>query len=587
MAGQDKINDQTAVTQWEETMKRINKILGAGALALTLTVTGCSAGGGGGAKETVDSGKGADATASLPTTDWEVAKFDEVKQGGTLTLAVDQLPDNWNLLQADGALEAGAQIIDPTSGGPVRITADGSWEANPDYATEVKVVSDDPQVIGIKLNPKAVWQDGTPMSYKDFDATIKSSNGTNPEFQNAADNVYKDIESVTRGDSDQDFTITFKNKNADWPSILGNKGTVVAASVASDPKTFNEGFASKPMPSNGPYIVDKVDTTAQVVTLVPNPKWWGQAPKLDKVIMKVVSRDALAQAYANKEIDALIVGTNKDNYDTAKKREDGEMQQSAGVTWSHLTINASKGVLADVKVRQAIGHAIDRDTISESRLAPIGAPVTNQNSVVFMPGQKGYEDHATEAIGYDVEKAKALLDEAGYKAGADGARAKDGKALSIAYTLPANNPVSEQIFKLVQANLKVVGVAVTANSVPSDKYFSDYVNKLNFEVTGFSWVGTPFPISSKESLFYPVDSEQNYTGITDEKLGAMWAEANAELDPEKRIKLANDIDKAVMAYAPLIPLTPTPITYGVKKGLVNYGSAQFQDIDWTTVGYKS
>ncbi|MDD0857002.1 hypothetical protein NHF46_02685 [Arthrobacter alpinus] len=74
------------------------------------------------------------------------------------------------------------------------------------------------------------------MSYKDFDATVKANNGSNAAFQNAADNVFKDIESVTREDSDQNFKITFKNKNADWMSILGNKGSVLPASVASTPR---------------------------------------------------------------------------------------------------------------------------------------------------------------------------------------------------------------------------------------------------------------------------------------------------------------------------------------------------------------
>ncbi|MGO4384386.1 ABC transporter family substrate-binding protein [Specibacter sp. RAF43] len=568
-------------------MKHIKKVVGVGVLTLALTVTGCSAGGGGGKTPTVDSSKGATQSATLPTTAWESADYASVKDGGQLTLAVDQLPDNWNALQVDGANAAGVSIIDPTSGGPVKISADGTWTVNPDYATEVKLASEDPQVVEIKLNPKAVWQDGSPMTYKDFDATIKANNGSNKAYQIAADNVYKDIASVTREDTDQNFKITFKNKNADWASILGGQGSIIPAAIASDPKAFNEGYKSKPIPSNGPYIVSNVDANAKIVTLTPNPKWWGQKPKLEKVLMKVVSRDGIAQAYANKEIDALVIGTDKNNYDTAKKRTDGAIQQSGGVTWSHLTLNGSKGPLADVKVRQAVARAIDRDTMSASRLSPIGAPVTNMNSYIFMPGQKGYEDHGTAAIGFDVAKSGALLEEAGYAKGTDGMYAKDGKKLELTYTLDANNPVSEQSFKQVQSNLKAAGITLKNNTVPADTFFSDYVLKSNFEIVSFAWQGTAFPISSAESIFYPVDAGQNFTGLTDPKLGDLWAKANAELDPAKRLVLANEIDKAIFAYVPVIPLTPRPITYGVKKGLVNYGAAQFQSLDWTAVGWKS
>jgi len=571
----------------EETMKHIKKMMGAGVLTLALAVTGCSAGGGGNAKPTVNNSKGASETATLPTTAWVSADYAAVKSGGQLTLAVDQLPDNWNMLQADGANAAAGQIIDPTSGGPVKINADGTWAVNKDYASDVSVVSQDPQVIEVKLNPKAVWQDGTPMTYKDFEATFKANSGADKAYQIAADNVYKDIASVTKEDTDQNFKITFKNKNADWASILGGEGSIMPASIASDSKAFNEGYKTKPMPSNGPFEVSNVDTNGQIVTLTPNPKWWGEKPKLDKILMKVVSRDGLAQAYANKEIDALIIGTSKDNYDTAKKRTDGSVQQSGGVTWSHITLNGSKGPLADVKVRQAVAHAIDRDTMSASRLSPIGAPVTNMNSYIFMPGQKGYQDNGTSAIGYDVAKSAALLKEAGYAKGSDGVYAKDGKELVLTYTLDANNPVSEQSFKQVQANLKAVGITLKNNTVPADKFFSDYVLKSNFEMVSFAWQGTAFPISSAESIFYPAEGGQNYTGLTDPKLGEMWAAANAELDPAKRLVLANEIDKAIFAYVPVIPLTPRPITFGVKNGLVNYGAAQFQSIDWTTVGWKA
>lgn len=575
-------------------MKHLKKAVGAGVLTLALAVTGCSAGGGGGdAKATVDSSKGAAETGSLPTVAWQKVDYSGIKQGGTLALAIDQLPDNWNTLQTDGANASGAQLVDPTTGGPVRTTADGGWEINPDYATEVKLVSTDPQVVEVKLNPKSVWEDGTPVTYKDYAATLKASSGTDKAYNLAATNVYQDIESVTKEDTDQNFKITFKNKNADWPSILGGSSAgqttanVLPEAVAADPTAFNTGYKAKPLPSDGPFMVSNIDTTGQVVTLTPNPKWWGQKPKLDKIIMKVVSRSGLAQAYANKEIDAVAIGTSVDSYATAKKRSDGVIQQAGGTTWSHLTMNGSTGQLADAKVREAVARAVDRKTIAASRLSPIGAPVTTQDNYIYMPGQKGYEDDASDTIGYDVKKSNSLLEEAGYAKGSDGMYAKDGKPLSIALTIPSDNPVSASTFKQVQNNLKAAGIALTDNTVPTAKFFSDYVLKKNFQMTLFSWVGTPFPISSSESIFYPADAGQNFTGITNEKLGDLWKAANTELDPAKRIADASAVDKAIFSYVPVIPLMPIPNTFGVRSDLANYGAVQFQSIDWTAVGFKS
>src|SRR5690606_25594195 len=114
------------------------------------------------------------------------------------------------------------------------------------------------------------------------------------------------------------------------------------------------------------------------------------------------------------------------------------------------------------------------------RLSPIGAPVASQNSYIFMPGQKGYEDNATAVIGFDTAKSEELLKEAGYTKAADGTQEKDGAKLELTYTLDAKNPVSEQIFKQIQANLKVVSITLKNNTVPEDKFFSDYVLKSNF-----------------------------------------------------------------------------------------------------------
>ena len=88
-------------------------------------------------------------------------------------------------------------------------------------------------------------------------------------------------------------------------------------------------------------------------------------------------------------------------------------------------------------------------------------------------------------------------------------------------------------------------------------------------------------------LYYPLDSESNFTGTTDESLGALFDQANTELDPAKRIEEANKINETIWNYAPMFPIAPLPNVYAVKQGLVNWGAVQFETIDWTTVGWKA
>ena len=560
-------------------MKRKSTVFAALAVlsASALLLTACAPG------NTAEDSPQASESKALPTTAWQVAAAGDVQDGGTLNLSISSLPANWNTYQVDGNEADTVTTMAPTTGGPIRVGSDGTTTVDPNYATSVEVISEDPQVVEIKLNPDAVWEDGTPITYKDYAATWAAMNGSNEEYSPASTAIFDQISAIESTGSDFDFTVAFDSINADWASILTS---VLPASVTSTPEAFNTGYVTTPVPSSGPFVISNVDTTGQVVTLTRNPLWWGEAAKLETIIVKVISGESAATSFGNSETDVLYISSNADAYQTAEKRTDAEIQASGGLTWTHVTMNGAKGPLADVELRRAVGHAVNRSLISESANTPVGVDATTQGSYIFMPGQKGYQDNVGDAIGYDVAAAEKLLDDAGYGAGDDGMREKNGKALQLSITVPADTPTNKQRAVQVQADLKEVGIAVELNEVPTAKYFSDYIIPGDFEMTSFSWVGTAWPISSTEALFSPVDSESNFTGITDEKLSDLFDEANTELDADKRIAIANKIDKVLAAYVPIIPIAPLPNVYAVKSGLVNYGAAQFETVDWSIVGWK-
>lgn len=560
-------------------MKRKSTVFAALAVlsASALLLTACAPG------NTAEDSPQASESKALPTTAWQVAAAGDVQDGGTLNLSISSLPANWNTYQVDGNEADTVTTVAPTTGGPIRVGSDGTTTVDPNYATSVEVISEDPQVVEIKLNPDAVWEDGTPITYKDYAATWAAMNGSNEEYSPASTAIFDQISAIESTGSDFDFTVAFDSINADWASILTS---VLPASVTSTPEAFNTGYVTTPVPSSGPFVISNVDTTGQVVTLTRNPLWWGEAAKLETIIVKVISGESAATSFGNSETDVLYISSNADAYQTAEKRTDAEIQASGGLTWTHVTMNGAKGPLADVELRRAVGHAVNRSLISESANTPVGVDATTQGSYIFMPGQKGYQDNVGDAIGYDVAAAEKLLDDAGYSAGDDGMREKNGKALQLSITVPADTPTNKQRAVQVQADLKEVGIAVELNEVPTAKYFSDYIIPGDFEMTSFSWVGTAWPISSTEALFSPVDSESNFTGITDEKLSDLFDEANTELDADERIVIANKIDKVLAAYVPIIPIAPLPNVYAVKSGLVNYGAAQFETVDWSIVGWK-
>lgn len=555
---------------------RSAKALGAVAMlsAAAMLFAGCAAGNT--APSTTDS-----PAAALPTVDWDAADAGDVQDGGTLNLAVGSLPVNYNNSQIDGNDVDTNTLLSPTQGGPLRITTDGSSEVNPDYASSVELVSKDPQVVEIKLNPKAVWEDGTPITVADYEATWKALNGTNEAYQVVSTTGWDQIGSVEQGSDEFDVKVTFSSVFADWKSLFGG---VLPAAVASDPEVFNTGFTAKAMPSSGPYVISNIDQTGQVVTLTPNPVWWGTKPKLDTILFKVVSQAQQGASFANKEIDALYISASADLYATAKSRDDAELQATNGLTWTHVTMNAKSGPLADVNVRKAVASIVNREQISSAANTPVGVPAVTQGDYIFMNGQEGYQD---KALPHDTAAAEGFLKDAGYTKEGD-SWTKDGEALKLTITVPADTATNIQRSEQVQADLGDFGIPVELTTVPAAQYFSDYVIPGNFEMVSFSWQGTPFPISSTEALFYPLDSGQNFTGTTDDKLGDLWTKANAELDPDKRIEIANEINDTIWSYVPMFPIAPLPEVWAVKQGLVNYGASMFgySTVDWTNVGWK-
>ena len=559
-----------------------NAVLAAATAAALLSVAAC--GGSNSAPGSSGSGgSGSSNGAVLPNTAWKTASYDSVKQGGTLVQAVGQLPTNYNQLQANDGLGDTITIENPAiSQTGVKFSSDGKWEVDPNYIESAKLISKSPQKIQVKLNPKAVWSDGKPITYTDVVNFWKAYNGKNPKYEILSDAGWRDIKSIDKGASDYEYTITYSKVNADWPNSMY---PALPTAVTKDPNTFNTGFTKKMYPSNGPFVISKIDANAGVITETPNPRWWGRKPKLDKIVFRVVNQNSLGQAFANKEINLLDTQANPDVLAQAQKRSDAVIQKSGGLTWTHLTFNASKGPLADVHVRRAIANAIDRKTFVTVTQKQLGVKPAVQGSVVYVPGQAGYKDISTSEIAYSPKTVASEMKAAGYTKGSGGVYAKGGTPLSLKILVPSDTPTNAQRAQLIQGFLKKVGITVTLDTVPTDKYFSDYILKKNYDMTSFSWQGTPFPVSTTQSLFDPADAGQNFTGITDPRLSGLWDKANGELDPTKQQKIANDIDKVIFDYVPIVTLGTTPTIWAVQKGLVNAGAAQFQTPDYTEVGF--
>lgn len=551
---------------------RSNPLKGAVLLmAGALVLSACSLLPGGG-----DDGPQAVVSKALPSTDWKSAPADDVAQGGSLRLAVTSLPTNFNPQHADGAISDAQTILGPTSGSAVRIKKNGGWRVDTDYASSVKVASKDPLTIRVKLNPEAVWQGGSPITSKDMVAFWKAQNGEDNDYEVSSTEGYEDISEV-RTEGRFSYDVVFSAPTAEWPHYIYPR---LPASVSRSAKAFNSGFVKRAPSSNGPFTVVSIDASTGTVTEKPNPRWWGKRPKLGSIVWRIAAPDVQAEAYSADGLDAINVDAT--TYGSARKH--GVIQKAAGTEWSQLTLNGASGPLKIANVRRAVSRAVDRARIADTVSGSFGLDGVTLGSVVYVPGQRGYVDSAA-GIELDRKEARRLLAKAGYKAGADGIVARKGKKLSLTMPVPKGTPANIQRAQLIKRDLEKVGIQVKLKDVPADRFFTDHVVALDFDLVTFAWRGSAFPIAATQPRFNPIDSSQNFTGLADDSLDEGFDKAAATLDDALRFMRIAKLDRRIFAKPSMIPLSVTPIVMAVREDLRNYGAAQFEQPDWTIVGY--
>ncbi len=554
-----------------------------------LVASGC----GGSGSTTATSGAPAAGTPPPPAkaNDVHSVPRDQVQDGGTFTWPIDNITANFNYNELDGTDLNGSYIIGALMPNLYTADASGTPEWDPDYlASEPTLVTDPKQIVTYDLNPKATWYDGTPITWEDIYWQWKASNGRDHAYRISSANGYENIENVTRGKNDYEAVVTFGKKFADWQALFS---PFYPASTDKNPKVFNEGWKNGPLTTAGPFKLDNINQTSKTVTLVRNDKWWGQPAKLDRIVFRVIEPDAQVDALANGEIDAMDVGPAASNYQRARAIENVDLRVAGGPNFRHLTMNGTSPNLQDVRVRTALAMGIDRAAIASAMLGPLGMAPDVLNNHIFMENQRGYQDNSGEVGKYDPKKAAELLDEAGWKLDG-GVRKKDGKPLDIRLVIPSGIQTSRQESELVQNMLGQLGVAVNIDTVPLNDFFDKYISPGQFDFTIFSWMGTPFPISSSKSVYAKptknaqgqLDIQQNYARIGSDEIDHLFDEAGAEFDRAKAIALGNQIDALIWQEVHSLTLYQRPEIIATRRSLVNFGAFglqtpwTYQDIGW-------
>ncbi|MHA7649463.1 ABC transporter family substrate-binding protein [Mycobacterium sp. ML4] len=502
-----------------------------------------------------------------------------LRRGGDLRLALSDFPPNFNVLHIDGNSAETASLLKPTLPSAFTIGPDGSTSVNTNYFTNVELTGTNPQVITYTINPRAVWSDGTPITWQDIASQIHATSGADKAFEIALTNGSERVASVTRGVDDRQAIVTFAKPYAEWRGMFAGNGMLLPASVTGTPEAFNSGWLDAPALSAGPFIVSKLDRAKQRITLTRNPRWWGRQPLLDTITYLVLDPSAALPALQNNTIDATGVGS-LDQLVIAQHTKGIAIRSASAPSWTHFTMNGATGsILHDRELRLAVCKGIDRKTIADVALHGLIANPVPLNNHVFVAGQEGYQDNS---LPYDPQQAKRDLDSLGWKMNGE-FREKNGQPL-VVRLLFYESPNAKVFTQIAQHSLAEIGVKLELQGRSGSGFFSNYVNVGDFDIALFGWQGDAFPLSGLTQI-YASYGDSNFGKIGSPQIDAKIEQTLGELDPGRARALANDVDRLVWDEGFSLPIIQSPGTVAVRSDLANFGARGLADLDYTAIGF--
>jgi peptide/nickel transport system substrate-binding protein len=416
------------------------------------------------------------------------------------------------------------------------------------------------------LPPKAAWGDGTPITTADVLFTWEV--GRHPQVGISAAELYRRILDIKVVD-DKTFTLVMDRVGFTYNSI-GDFGLLPAhiegPAFREDPAAYRSRTAYDRAPATpglwfGPYRVTEVSQGAQVV-LERNPAWWGAPPAFDRIIVKAVENTAALEAnLLAGGVDMIPgeLGLAVDQVLAFEKRHGSRfaITYKPSLYYEHLEVPVDLPMFADVRVRRALLHAIDRQSIVDQLF---GGKLTVATTRVSPLDWIHHPD--LTPLTFDPDAARRLLDEAGWTPGSDGIRRNaEGQALSFPLQTTAGNRTRERVQQVLQAQWRQVGVDVQIRNEPARVLFGETMNKRQFKgAMLFAWISSPenVPRSTLHCDEIPTEANawtgQNYAGWCDPKMDETIDLIEVELDREGRHVLWRRLQEQLMAGMPDLPL---------------------------------
>jgi len=469
------------------------------------------------------------------------------KKGGTLVVGLYQNPRHLN-----GAVQSGlATALPSTQLFASLLRFDDKWNPQP-YLAESWKWSDDGKKLTLKLRKNAVFHDGHPITSEDVKFSLETIKANHP-FQT----MFAVVEKIETPD---DFTVVL-NLSQPHPALL------IALSPALSPilpkHIYGDGQDVKSHPRNskelvgsGPFKLKEFVPGKEVILERFDKFFIEGKPYLDRIVIQInPDQTTLLIGLERGDIQMLpFIGdpTQLRRAQTNKGIVINEKGYEGIGAISWVAFNTTRKPFDDVKVRQAFAYALDKNFIAKALNSgfakPTYSPIIGSSPLI-----------TTDLNQYklDLNKAKALLDEAGYKPNANGERME----VTLDF-LPGTDSVGKNVMEYMRAQLKKIGVKAEIRASADFPSWSTRIANKDFDLTTdivFNWgdpvIGVHRTYDSKNIRPVIWTNTQSYVNP---RIDELMAQAGVETNLEKRKALYKEFQQIVVNDAPIIYTVEVP-----------------------------
>ncbi len=480
------------------------------------------------------------------------------KPGGTLVMVDAQQPRHFNVAVQSGiaTMMPGSQLF------AFLVRTDGDWNIKP-YLAESWETSEDGLSVTFNLNKNATFHDGEPITSEDVKFSIETQKAYHP-FKTSLGAV----ESV---DTPDEHTAIVR-LSAPHPAMLLAMSTAIVPIIPEH--IYNDGQDIPSHPRNtkdvvgsGPFML-KEYKQGEYYILEKNPNFFIEGrPYLDRIVMRLYKDSSnLVIAMENGDANLYPFIANVSEITRLQKSDDLVVTDDGfeGIgpnNW--LAFNTKKAPLDDVRVRQAIAYAVDRNFITKALHKGVSIPSTGP----LVPSSPFYTDDV-EKYDVDLDKAMALLDEAGLEPDSDGVRA----SLTVDF-LPGTPDMQQRVAEYLRPQLKKIGLNVEVRNSPDFPTWAQRISNWDFDMTMdlvFNWgdpvIGVHRTYLCDNAIKGVIWS--NTQQYCNERVDELFGLGGKELDFEKRKAFYVESQKILADELPIywVNVMPYHMAYGKNLG---------------------